>query len=131
MLNLFKKKEVITYYEGELSYEEIESRLTTEQTWGTDKKIYRLFFDHLKLKTPVLEFQSIIQKQPKKLFKLAYYYIITQYWYHFSGIYYEGINYEDSFFYFLREKDIKKSQIYHPKTQKIAYFYLNKIKAIN
>jgi hypothetical protein len=30
MLNLFKKKEVITYYEGELSYEELESRLTTE-----------------------------------------------------------------------------------------------------
>ena len=86
MLNLFKKKEVITYYEGELSYKEIESRLTTEQTWGTDKKIYRLFFEHLKLKTPVLKFQSIIQKQPKKLFKLAYYYIITQYWHHFSGI---------------------------------------------
>jgi hypothetical protein len=85
MLNLFKKKEVITYYEGELSYKEMESRLTTEQTWGTDKKIYRLFFDHLKLKTTVLEFQSIIQNQPKKLFKLAYYYIITQYWHHFSG----------------------------------------------
>jgi hypothetical protein len=131
MLNPFKKKEVITYYEGDLSYEEIESRLTTEQTWGTDKKIYRFFFDHLKLKTPVLEFQSIIQKQPKKLFKLAYYYIITQYWYHFSGIYYEDINYKDTFFYFLREKDIKKSQIYHPKTQKIAYFYLNRIKAVN
>ena len=57
MLNLFKKKEVITYYEGEISYKEIESRLTTEQTWGTDKKIYRLFFEHLKLKTPVLKFQ--------------------------------------------------------------------------
>ena len=131
MLNLFKKKEVITYYEGELSYKEMESRLTTEQTWGTDKKIYRLFFYHLKLKTPVLEFQSIIQKQPKKLFKLAYYYIITQYWYHFSGIYYEDINYKDSFFYFLTEKDINKSQIYHPNIQKIAYFYLNRIKSIN
>ena len=68
MLNLFKKKEVITYYEGELSFKEMESRLTTEQTWGTDKKIYRLFFDHLKLKTPVLEFQSILQKQPKKYY---------------------------------------------------------------
>ena len=53
MLNLFKKKEVITYYEGELSYKEIESRLTTEQTWGTDKKIYRLFFDHLKLNSSI------------------------------------------------------------------------------
>ena len=131
MLNLFKKKEVITYYEGDLSYKELESRLTTEQTWGTDKKIYRLFFDHLKLKTPVSEFQSILQKQPKKIFKLAYYYIITQYWYHFSGIYFEDINYKDSFFYFLIEKDIKKSQIYHPKTQKIDYFYLNRIKSLN
>ena len=131
MLNLFKKKEVITYYEGELSYKEIESRLTTEQTWGTDKKIYRLFFEHLKLKTPVLKFQSIIQKQSKKLLKLAYYYIITKYWHHFSGIYFEDINYKDSFFYFLTIKDIKKSQIYHPKTQKIAYFYLNRIKSLN
>jgi hypothetical protein len=131
MLNLFKKKEVITYYEGDLSYKEIESRLTTEQTWGTDKKIYRLFFDHLKLKTSVSEFQSILQKQPKKIFKLAYYYIITQYWYYYSGIYYEDINYKDSFFYFLTVKDIKKSQIYHPRTQKLAYFHLNKIRAIN
>ena len=131
MLNPFKKKEVISYYEGDLSYKEMESRLTTEQTWGTDKKIYRLFFDNLKLKTPVLEFQSILQKQPKKLFKLAHYYIITQYWHHYSGIYHEDINYKDSFFYFLTEKDIKKSQIYHPKTQKIAYFYLNRIKPIN
>ena len=130
MLNLFKKKEVITYYEGELSYKEIESRLTTEQTWGTDKKIYRLFFDHLKLKTPVLEFQSILQKQPKKLFKLAYYYIVTQYWHHYSGIYPDDIN-QESFFYFLVIKDIKKSQIYHAQTQKIAYFYLNRIKSIN
>ena len=130
MLNLFKKKEVITYYEGELSYKEIESRLTTEQTWGTDKKIYRIFFDHLKLKTPVLEFQSIIQKQPKKLFKLAYYYIITQYWHHYSGIYPDDIN-QESFFYFLVIKDIKKSQIYHARTQKIAYFYLNRIKSVN
>jgi len=131
MPNLFKKKEVITYYEGDLFYEEIESHLTSEQTWGTDKKIYRLFFDHLKLKTPVLEFQSILQKQPKKLSKLAYYYIITQYWYYYSGIYYEVINYKDSFFYFLKVKDIKKSQIYHPRTQKLAYFHLNKIRAIN
>jgi hypothetical protein len=131
MLNLFKKKEVITYYEGELSYKEIESRLTTEQTWGTDKKIYLLFFEHLKLKTPVLEFQSILQKQHKKIFKLAYYYIVTQYWHHFSGIYHEDINYKDSFFYFLITKGIMKSQIYHPRTQKIAYFYLNKIKLIN
>ena len=129
MLNLFRKKEVITYYEGELSYKEIESRLTTEQTWGTDKKIYRLFFDHLKLKTPVLEFQSILQKQPKKLFKLAYYYIITQYWHHYSGIYPDDIN-QESFFYFLVIKDIKKSQIYHAQTQKTAYFYLNRIKSI-
>ena len=130
MLNLFRKKEVITYYEGELSYKEIESRLTTEQTWGTDKKIYRLFFDHLKLKTPVLEFQSILQKQPKKLFKLAYYYIITQYWHHYSGIYPDDIN-QESFFYFLVIKDIKKSQIYHAQTQKTAYFYLNRIKSVN
>ena len=130
MLNLFKKKEVITYYEGELSYKEIESRLTTEQTWGTDKKIYRLFFDHLKLKTPVLEFQSILQIQPKKLFKLAHYYIITQYWHHYSGIYIEDKNHEN-FFYFLITKGIMKSQIYHPRTQKLAYFHLNKIRAIN
>ena len=130
MLNLFKKKEVISYYEGELSYKEIESRLTTEQTWGTDKKIYRIFFNHLKLKTPVLEFQSIIQKQPKKLFKLAYYYIITQYWHHYSGIYPDDIN-QESFFYFLVIKDIKKSQIYHARTQKIAFFYLNRIKSVN
>ena len=130
MLNLFKKKEVITYYEGELSYKEIESRLTTEQTWGTDKKIYRLFFDHLKLKTPVLEFQSIIQKQPKKLLKLAYYYITTQYWHHYSGIYPDDTS-QESFFYFLVMKDIKKSQIYHVRTQKIAYFYLNRIKSVN
>jgi hypothetical protein len=130
MLNLFKKKEVISYYEGELSYKEIESRLTTEQTWGTDKKIYRIFFNHLKLKTPVLEFQSIIQKQPKKLFKLAYYYIITQYWHHYSGIYPDDIN-QESFFYFLVIKDIKKSQIYHARTQKISYFYLNKIRLLN
>ena len=130
MLNLFKKKEVITYYEGELSYKEIESRLTTEQTWGTDKKIYRLFFDHLKLKTPVLEFQSIIQKQPKKLLKLAYYYITTQYWHHYSGIYPDDTS-QESFFYFLVIKDIKKSQIYHVRTQKIAYFYLNRIKSVN
>ena len=130
MLNLFKKKEVITYYEGKLSYKEIESRLTTEQTWGTDKKIYRLFFEHLKLKTPVLKFQSIIQKQPKKLFKLAYYYIITQYWHHYSGIYPDDTS-QESFFYFLVMKDIKKSQIYHARTQKIAYFYLNRIKSVN
>ena len=45
MLNLFKKKEVITYYEGELSYKEIESRLTTEQTWGTDKKFIVYFLN--------------------------------------------------------------------------------------
>jgi hypothetical protein len=131
MLNLFKKKKVITYYEGELSCKEMESRLTTEQTWGTDRKIYRLFFDHLKNKTPVLEFQSIIQKQTKKLSKLAYYYIIAQYWHHFSGIYCEDINYKESFFYFLIIKDIKKSQIYHPMTQKNAYFFLNKIKSVN
>jgi len=131
MLNLFKKKEVITYYEGDLSYKELESRLTTEQTWGTDKKIYRLFFDHLKLKTPVLEFQSILQKQPKKLFKLASYYIITQYWHYYSGIYHEDISYKDSFFYFLTIKGIRKTQIYHPRTQKLAYFHLNKIRAIN
>ena len=130
MLNLFKKKEVITYYEGELSYKEIESRLTTEQTWGTDKKIYRLFFEHLKLKTPVLKFQSIIQKQPKKLLKLAYYYIITQYRHHYSGIYPDDTS-QESFFYFLVMKDIKKSQIYHARTQKIAYFYLNRIKSVN
>ena len=130
MLNLFKKKEVITYYEGELSYKEIESRLTTEQTWGTDKKIYRLFFEHLKLKTPVLKFQSIIQKQPKKLLKLAYYYITTQYWHHYSGIYPDDTS-QESFFYFLVMKDIKKSQIYHARTQKIAYFYLNRIKSVN
>jgi hypothetical protein len=129
MLNLFKKKEVITYYEGELSYKEMESRLTTEQTWGTDRKIYRLFFDHLKLKTPVLEFQSIVQKQQKKLFKLAYYYIITQYWHHYSGIYPDDTS-QESFFYFLVIKDIKKSQIYHAQTQKTAYFYLNRIKSI-
>ena len=122
MLNLFKKKEVITYYEGELSYKEIESRLTTEQTWGTDKKIYRLFFDHLKLKTPVLEFQSIIQKQPKKLFKLAYYYIITQYWHHFSGIYHEDINYKESFFYFLITKDIKKVRFTMQRHKKLPTF---------
>ena len=125
------KLNLISFYEGEIFYKEIESRLTTEQTWGTDKKIYRLFFDHLKLKTPVLEFQSIIQKQPKKLFKLAYYYIIAQYWHHFSGIYCEDINYKESFFYFLIIKDIKKSQIYHPMTQKNAYFFLNKIKSVN
>ena len=130
MLNLFKKKEFISYYEGELSYKEIESRLTTEQTWGTDKKIYRIFFDHLKLKTPVLEFQSIIQKQPKKLFKLAYYYIITQYWHHYSGIYPDDTS-QVSFFYFLVIKDIKKSQIYHAQTQKAAYFYLNRIRSLN
>ena len=130
MLNLFKKKEVITYYEGKLSYKEIESRLTTEQTWGTDKKIYRLFFEHLKLKTPVLKFQSIIQKQSKKLLKLAYYYIITQYWHHYSGIYPDDTS-QESFFYFLVMKDIKKSQIYHARTQKIAYFYLNRIKSVN
>ena len=130
MSNLFKKKEVITYYEGELSYKEIESRLTTEQTWGTDKKIYRLFFDHLKLKTPVLEFQSILQKQPKKLFKLAYYYITTQYWHHYSGIYPDDTS-QESFFYFLIAKGIMKSQIYHPRTQKLAYFHLNKVRAIN
>ena len=130
MLNLLKKKEVISYYEGELSYKEIESRLTTEQTWGTDKKIYRIFFDNLKLKTPVLEFQSIIQKQPKKLFKLAYYYIITQYWHHYSGIYPDDTS-QVSFFYFLVIKDIKKSQIYHAQTQKAAYFYLNRIRSLN
>ena len=130
MLNLFKKKEIIAYSEGEFTYKEIESILKTEQTWGTDKKIFRLFFDHLKLKTPVLEFQSIIQKQPKELFKLAYYYIITQYWHHYSGIYPDD-NSQESFFYFLTIKDIKKSQIYHARTQKIAYFYLNRIRSLN
>ena len=130
MLNLFKKKEIIAYSEGEFTYKEIESILKTEQTWGTDKKIFRLFFDHLKLKTPVLEFQSIIQKQPKELFKLAYYYIITQYWHHYSGIYPDD-NSQESFFYFLTIKDIKKSQIYHAQTQKIAYFYLNRIRSLN
>ena len=129
MLNLFKKKEIIAYSEGEFTYKEIESILKTEQTWGTDKKIFRLFFDHLKLKTSVFEFQSIIQKQPKKLFKLAYYYIITQYWHHYSGIYPDD-NSQESFFYFLAIKDIKKSQIYHAQTQKAAYFYLNRIKSI-
>jgi len=130
MLNLFKKKEIIAYSEGEFTYKEIESILKTEQTWGTDKKIFRLFFDHLKLKTSVFEFQSIIQKQPKKLFKLAYYYIITQYWHHYSGIYPDD-NSQESFFYFLTIKDIKKSQIYHAQTQKIAYFYLNRIRSLN
>jgi hypothetical protein len=130
MLDLFKKKEIITYSEGEFTYKEIESILKTEQTWGTDKKIFRLFFDHLKLKTSVFEFQSIIQKQPKKLFKLAYYYIITQYWHHYSGIYPDD-NSQESFFYFLTIKDIKKSQIYHAQTQKIAYFYLNRIRSLN
>ena len=130
MLNLFKKKEIITYSEGEFTYKEIESILKTEQTWGTDEKIFRLFFENLKLKTSVLEFQSIIQKHPKKLFKLAYYYIITQYWHHYSGIYPDD-NTQESFFSFLIIKNIKKSQIYHAQTQKIAYFYLNKIKAVN
>jgi hypothetical protein len=130
MLNLFKKKKIIAYSEGEFTYKEIESILKTEQTWGTDKKIFRLFFDHLKLKTSVFEFQSIIQKQPKKLFKLAYYYIITQYWHHYSGIYPDD-NSQESFFYFLAIKDIKKSQIYHAQTQKIAYFYLNRIRSLN
>jgi hypothetical protein len=130
MLNLFKKKKIIAYSEGEFTYKEIESILKTEQTWGTDKKIFRLFFDHLKLKTSVFEFQSIIQKQPKKLFKLAYYYIITQYWHHYSGIYPDD-NSQESFFYFLTIKDIKKSQIYHAQTQKIAYFYLNRIRSLN
>ena len=45
MLNLFKKKEIITYSEGEFTYKEIESILKTEQTWGTDEKIFRLFFE--------------------------------------------------------------------------------------
>lgn len=129
MLNLFKKKEIITYSEGEFTYKEIESILKTEQTWGTDEKIFRLFFENLKLKTPVLEFQSIIQKHPKKLFKLAYYYIITQYWHHYSGIYPDDYT-QESFFSFLIIKNIKKSQIYHAQTQKIAYFYLNRIKSV-
>jgi hypothetical protein len=129
MLNLFKKKEIITYSEGEFTYKEIESILKTEQTWGTDEKIFRLFFENLKLKTSVLEFQSIIQKHPKKLFKLAYYYIITQYWHHYSGIYPDD-NTQESFFSFLIIKNIKKSQIYHAQTQKIAYFYLNRIKSV-
>jgi hypothetical protein len=129
MLNLFKKKEIIAYSEGEFTYKEIESILKTEQTWGTDEKIFRLFFENLKLKTSVLEFQSIIQKHPKKLFKLAYYYIITQYWHHYSGIYPDD-NTQESFFSFLIIKNIKKSQIYHAQTQKIAYFYLNRIKSV-
>jgi len=129
MLNLFKKKEIITYSECEFTYKEIESILKTEQTWGTDEKIFRLFFENLKLKTSVLEFQSIIQKHPKKLFKLAYYYIITQYWHHYSGIYPDD-NTQESFFSFLIIKNIKKSQIYHAQTQKIAYFYLNRIKSV-
>ena len=42
MLNLFKKKEVISYYEGELSYKEIEKATVYLDCWMTAEKIQEL-----------------------------------------------------------------------------------------
>jgi hypothetical protein len=130
MFNFLKKKLIIPENEFGITQEDIRLILTGTQTWGTDKKVFDLFIKHIAKKTPVLEFQKILNDLPKKLFKLAYYYLMTRYWQTFSTVYpYD--KYEDSFYYFAWVYGITEhNSYYHPHTSKLAYFYLNKIKVI-
>ena len=130
MISLFKRKTKPLVNNTGFNFEDIKSMLSTSQTWGTDRKVFDIFIDNLKSQTPVLKYQEIIQKLPKKLSKLAYYYLVSQYW-HFYSLTYTYEKYEESFFYFLDINKIKRSMIYHPRISKLAYFYLNKIKFIN
>ena len=130
MFNFLKKKPTIPENEFGITQEDIRHILTGTQTWGTDRKVYDLFIEHMAKQTPVLEFQKILDSLPKKLFKLAYYYLVTRYWQTFSTVY-PYKNYKDSFYYFLRVHNITDYKvIYHAHTSKLAYFYLNKIKVV-
>lgn len=129
ILKFIKKKTEEKEEKKEITYKEIEIHLRSTQTWGTDPKVFKLFYEHIKLKTPVLEFQGILNQLPKKLFKLAYYYLVTQYWLYYSYLYPDD-DHKNNFFYFLSEKNIRSTQMYHPATQKMAYFYLNKVKVV-
>jgi len=130
MFNFLKKKPIIPENEFGITLEDIRLILTGTQTWGTDKKVYDLFIEHIAKKTPVLEFQKILNDLPKKLFKLAYYYLMTRYWQAFSTIYPYN-KYEDSFYYFAWVHGITEHKAYYyPSTSKLAYFYLNKIRVI-
>ena len=130
MFNFLKKKPIIPENEFGITLEDIRLILTGTQTWGTDKKVYDLFIEHIAKKTPVLEFQKILNDLPKKLFKLAYYYLMTRYWQTFSTIYPHN-KYEDSFYYFAWVHGITEHKAYYyPSTSKLAYFYLNKIRVI-
>ena len=130
MFNFLKKKPTIPENEFGITQEDIRHILTGTQTWGTDRKVYDLFIEHMAKQTPVLEFQKILDNLPKKLFKLAYYYLVTRYWQTFSTVY-PYKNYKDSFYYFLRVHNITDYKvIYHVHTSKLAYFYLNKIRVI-
>ena len=105
MFNFLKKKPTIPENEFGITQEDIRHILTGTQTWGTDRKVYDLFIEHMAKQTPVLEFQKILDNLPKKLFKLAYYYLVTRYWQTFSTVY-PYKNYKDSFYYFLRVHNI-------------------------
>ena len=130
MFNFLKKKPIIPENEFGITQEDIRLILTGTQTWGTDKKVYDLFIEHIAKRTPVLEFQKILNDLPKKLFKLAYYYLMTRYWQTFSTVY-QYDKYEDSFYYFAWVHGITEHKAYYyPNTSKLAYFYLNKIRVV-
>ena len=130
MFNFLKNKPTIPENEFGITPEDIRLILKDTQTWGTDEKVFDLFIEHIAKQTPVLEFQKILNNMPKKLFKLAYYYLMTRYWQTFSTVYpYD--KYEDSFYYFAWVHGITEHKVYyHPNTSKLAYFYLNKIKVV-
>jgi hypothetical protein len=130
MFNFLKNKPTIPENEFGITPEDIRLILKDTQTWGTDEKVFDLFIEHIAKQTPVLEFQKILNNMPKKLFKLAYYYLMTRYWQTFSTIYpYD--KYEDSFYYFAWFHGITEhKEYYYPRTSKLAYFYLNKIKVV-
>ena len=130
MFNFLKNKHTIPENEFGITPEDIKLILKDTQTWGTDEKVFDLFIEHIAKQTPVLEFQKILNNMPKKLFKLAYYYLMTRYWQTFSTIY-PYKEYEDSFFYFVWFHGITEhKEYYYPRTSKLAYFYLNKIKVV-
>ena len=130
MFNFLKNKPTIPENEFGITPEDIRLILKDTQTWGTDEKVFDLFIKHIAKQTPVLEFQKILNNMPKKLFKLAYYYLMTRYWQTFSTVYpYD--KYEDSFYYFAWVHGITEhKEYYYPRTSKLAYFYLNKIKVV-
>jgi hypothetical protein len=130
MFNFLKKKPIIPENEFGITPEDIRLILKDTQTWGTDEKVFDLFIEHIAKQTPVLEFQKILNSLPKKLFKLAYYFLMTRYWQTFSTVYPYKI-YEDSFYYFAWVHGITEyKEYYYPRTSKLAYFYLNKIKVV-